>query len=221
MLQLQKDFQKRTSFEVWSVAVFEQTQPLKRKFRRHSRYHDPVQDQHQCEACDYSSPLPKDLKRHKKTHAGIHAPVRCLAPGCPKSYPRRDNMLRHFRTKHASNPDPSVSLGPPETHFFSEGQTAASEYNFAGSTSVQPDAEAPLYQEGPFTEPTNLSSYSGYGSSSYPDSEQTTGSLYPFVNLQQLDLRNSSSLHEPVDLRRDAAAGDDDDSFLTPWYGSS
>ncbi|TQN66626.1 Zinc finger protein GLIS1 [Colletotrichum shisoi] len=58
--------------------------------------------------CDKAFATMKDLKRHKKTHEtldGDSSGYRCRVPGCRKAktghvYNRRDNFVRHLRTKH-------------------------------------------------------------------------------------------------------------------------
>ncbi|ROT35772.1 hypothetical protein SODALDRAFT_320283 [Sodiomyces alkalinus F11] len=77
---------------------------------KHERYH--VKDSFCDEpGCDKAFATQKDLKRHKKTHEKVDdsgaAPkgYRCRVPGCRKAktghvYNRRDNFVRHLRTKH-------------------------------------------------------------------------------------------------------------------------
>ncbi|TDZ21719.1 Zinc finger protein GLIS1 [Colletotrichum orbiculare MAFF 240422] len=74
---------------------------------KHERYHFK---EHLCEehGCGKAFATQKDLKRHKKTHGtldGDSAGYRCRVPGCRKAktghvYNRRDNFVRHLRTKH-------------------------------------------------------------------------------------------------------------------------
>ncbi|KAI8222008.1 hypothetical protein K4K57_010924 [Colletotrichum sp. SAR 10_99] len=74
---------------------------------KHERYHIK---EYRCDetACDKAFATQKDLKRHKKTHEtldGDSAGYRCRVPGCRKAktghvYNRRDNFVRHLRTKH-------------------------------------------------------------------------------------------------------------------------
>ncbi|KAI8250163.1 Transcriptional factor SWI5 [Colletotrichum sp. SAR 10_77] len=73
----------------------------------HERYHIK---EYRCDeaGCDKAFATQKDLKRHKKTHEtldGDSAGYRCRVPGCRKAktghvYNRRDNFVRHLRTKH-------------------------------------------------------------------------------------------------------------------------
>ncbi|KAK2770723.1 zinc finger protein [Colletotrichum kahawae] len=74
---------------------------------KHERYHIK---EYRCDetGCDKAFATQKDLKRHKKTHEtldGDTAGYRCRVPGCRKAktghvYNRRDNFVRHLRTKH-------------------------------------------------------------------------------------------------------------------------
>ncbi|KAF0328870.1 zinc finger protein [Colletotrichum asianum] len=74
---------------------------------KHERYHIK---EYRCDeaGCDKAFATQKDLKRHKKTHEtldGDSAGYRCRVPGCRKAktghvYNRRDNFVRHLRTKH-------------------------------------------------------------------------------------------------------------------------
>ncbi|KAJ0377816.1 hypothetical protein COL26b_004027 [Colletotrichum chrysophilum] len=77
------------------------------RMRKHERYHIK---EYRCDeaGCDKAFATQKDLKRHKKTHEtldGDSAGYRCRVPGCRKAktghvYNRRDNFVRHLRTKH-------------------------------------------------------------------------------------------------------------------------
>ncbi|GKT55677.1 zinc finger protein zic 4 [Colletotrichum tofieldiae] len=74
---------------------------------KHERYHIK---EYLCDdaGCDKAFATMKDLKRHKKTHEtldGDSSGYRCRVPGCRKAktghvYNRRDNFVRHLRTKH-------------------------------------------------------------------------------------------------------------------------
>ncbi|KAF4913552.1 Cell wall transcription factor ACE2 [Colletotrichum viniferum] len=74
---------------------------------KHERYHIK---EYRCDeaGCDKTFATQKDLKRHKKTHEtldGDSAGYRCRVLGCRKAktghvYNRRDNFVRHLRTKH-------------------------------------------------------------------------------------------------------------------------
>ncbi|KXH43631.1 hypothetical protein CSAL01_07928 [Colletotrichum salicis] len=76
---------------------------------KHERYHIK---EYLCDeaSCDKAFATMKDLKRHKKTHEtldgdGAGGGYRCRVPGCRKAktghvYNRRDNFVRHLRTKH-------------------------------------------------------------------------------------------------------------------------
>ncbi|UQC80873.1 uncharacterized protein CLUP02_06358 [Colletotrichum lupini] len=76
---------------------------------KHERYHIK---EYLCDEanCDKAFATMKDLKRHKKTHEtldgdGAGGGYRCRVPGCRKAktghvYNRRDNFVRHLRTKH-------------------------------------------------------------------------------------------------------------------------
>ncbi|KAK1541445.1 hypothetical protein CPAR01_07434 [Colletotrichum paranaense] len=76
---------------------------------KHERYHIK---EYLCDKanCDKAFATMKDLKRHKKTHEtldgdGAGGGYRCRVPGCRKAktghvYNRRDNFVRHLRTKH-------------------------------------------------------------------------------------------------------------------------
>ncbi|KAF6828897.1 hypothetical protein CPLU01_08223 [Colletotrichum plurivorum] len=76
---------------------------------KHERYHvkEYLCDQPGCEKAFATQ---KDLRRHQRTHGtpdGVAAAgYRCRVPGCRKArtghvYNRRDNFVRHLRTKHA------------------------------------------------------------------------------------------------------------------------
>lgn len=165
-----------------------------------------MQNQRRCEVCGYSSPLPKDLKRHEKTHGDIQdRPFECQE--CGKPYTRSDNLSRHQKKKHPSILDPSVSFGPPETQSLPGGQTAASENNSMASMLVQPDAD--LYQAEVRADPMHHSWYSGFGRGSDVGFEQMTGDV-PTIDPQLLPLRNPFSRYEPLDFLRVAPAGYDD-----------
>ncbi|KAK1998724.1 hypothetical protein LX36DRAFT_21387 [Colletotrichum falcatum] len=74
---------------------------------KHERYHVK---EYLCDeaGCDKAFATMKDLRRHKKTHEtldGDSSGYRCRVPGCRKAktghvYNRRDNFVRHLRTKH-------------------------------------------------------------------------------------------------------------------------
>ncbi|KAK2041590.1 hypothetical protein LZ31DRAFT_472117 [Colletotrichum somersetense] len=74
---------------------------------KHERYHIK---EYLCDeaGCDKAFATMKDLRRHKKTHEtldGDTSGYRCRVPGCRKAktghvYNRRDNFVRHLRTKH-------------------------------------------------------------------------------------------------------------------------
>ncbi|KAL0939569.1 uncharacterized protein CTRU02_206179 [Colletotrichum truncatum] len=74
---------------------------------KHERYHIK---EYLCDevGCDKAFATQKDLKRHKMTHEtldGNSAGYRCRVAGCRKAktghvYNRRDNFVRHLRTKH-------------------------------------------------------------------------------------------------------------------------
>lgn len=74
---------------------------------------------HVCKGCDSRFSTRQDLKRH---HRSKHQAVptegyRCKADGCSrgdKLWPRRDNFMRHLRTKH---PDMASKYSTPAPGF--------------------------------------------------------------------------------------------------------
>lgn len=74
---------------------------------RHQRIHLSKSERpHKCDACDEGFLYPKDLERHKRTHAeDSQSKIFCLVEGCSNgtggtSFSRQDNLLRHMRQAH-------------------------------------------------------------------------------------------------------------------------